>query len=510
MITDYKGVRLDGVDIVAADPYLSPNSYKEVRYSDATPYEMGSSLPDMRPGEGRVPGDGQFPVGHFQTFNSIVNYISRTHRWRFDEALRDNTHNALAMRRDPVIMHALRMRQIPTAQMTWHLEGDEVGNTAQEDGIEKLTKIIRSTPKLQQLMMSLLEAVWWGRAGSMIKYGWDFSSGEKRMVIRGHQPVMGDKLVFKFDGREGVLVHPGSSVDYEVTERGRAHFFTPLERQQVIIHTFEPEDADFWEPEFGGAIAGQGVRPRIYWIWYLKQQVLSFMMDFLERVGSGGFTIYYYEHGNPQSRAEVIDAAEHQMRNNTILFPRSRHGDTWGPGIERIEPNLQGSNHLFNLIDGYFDQLIRTYILGQSLSGPVRSGASSTIADMHDDAYNRIVNYDAVGLQETLTVDLVEPLRKYNCNDCPPLRWVFETQAPNARQLMEAGKLYYDMGGDIDKEEFRSALGVPATMKGGDVLSKLNDQQPAMDGMMPTGTPMSNQVGPVPLAGDPAGGGYLF
>lgn len=495
MITDYNGTPYDMEAV--ADPYLSPNAYKEVRYSNVTPYEQGYPLPNVLPNEDRVPGDGAFPVPHFQTFNSIVNYVSRTHRWRFDEALRDSHQNALAMRRDPVIMHALRMRQIPTAQLTWHLEGDEIGNAAQDEGIQTLTKIIKAIPNFQQLKMNLLESIWWGRAGVLMKYGWDYSTGSKRMIVRGHTPIMGDKLVFKFDGREGVLVHPASTVDYEVTERGRAHFFTPQEREQVIIHRFEPEDADFWEPEFGGAIAGLGVRTRIYWIWYLKQQVLSFMMDFLERVGAGGFTIYYYEHGNERSRQEVIEAAKLQMRNNTIIFPRSRGKDTLGPGVERVEPSLQGSNHLFALIDGYFDNLIRLYILGQSLSSTSLSqGASQAVAGLHNDTFNRIVNYDAIDLEETFTQDLVRPLQKYNCPDCPPLRFKFEIQAPNARELMEAGKLYYDMGGSVDEEDFRAALGVPRRIPGNPVLSKLNDMQPQLQGQMPIGVPMSNQAGP--------------
>ena len=114
MIIDQNG------ESFANDPYLSPNSFKNARYSSVTPYEQGFPIAEPHAENGKVPGEGAFPLAHFQTFNSIVNYVSRTYRWRFDEALRDSLQNSLAMRRDPVVMHALRMRQIPTAQLSWH------------------------------------------------------------------------------------------------------------------------------------------------------------------------------------------------------------------------------------------------------------------------------------------------------------------------------------------------------------------------------------------------------
>lgn len=61
------------------------------------------------------PGQGRLTVPHFQTFSAIVNQISRTYRMTHDEALRHSRTNAQALRRDPVVMDALRSRMIPTA-----------------------------------------------------------------------------------------------------------------------------------------------------------------------------------------------------------------------------------------------------------------------------------------------------------------------------------------------------------------------------------------------------------
>jgi hypothetical protein len=79
-------------------------------------------------------------------------------------------------------------------------------------------------------------------------------------------------------------------------------------------------------------------------------------MDYLERVGAGGFTIYYYEAGNPQSRRpRSRNAAEEQHRNNAILFPRYRDGH--GRPRGRADRALAGGAALLqSLITDYFDK----------------------------------------------------------------------------------------------------------------------------------------------------------
>lgn len=235
------------------------------------------------------------------------------------------------------MIEALRARQIPTAQLSWHLETPDDSDPQQAAAVEGLTEIINEIPRFQQLKMHLLEALWYGRYGVQLAYQWDFSRGSRRLVVRDHWPINGDKLVFRFSGAAGVLVHMLYPGEWMLTDRGRAHFFDEAEREAVIIHKHEPEDADFYEGEMAGALHGVGVRSRIYWLWYLRSQVSAWMMDYLERVGAGGLTIYYYEAGNAQSMTEVKTAAQEQFRNNAILFPRYREGKDAGPGVQRIE-----------------------------------------------------------------------------------------------------------------------------------------------------------------------------
>ncbi len=492
------------------DPVMGPVSGMN---PEQTAGQMGDDMgfgpavaPPSRPSDGLPPGAGRLAIAPYMTFSQIVNNVSRTYRWSFDEALRHNRLNALAIRRDPVVMDALRSRQIPVAQLQWHLEAEDDQDTRQQEAVKRITKIIERIPRFQQLKIHLLEAVWWGRYGVQLSYAWDWSTGERRLVVRDHKPIMGDKLAFKWSGQPGVLVHATYPGTWEVTDRGRAHFFTPEERQQIIIHKHEPEDADFYEGELAGQLHGVGIRSRIYWFWFLKQQVLAFLMDYLERMGAGGFTIYYYEAGNTSSLDEVKAAAEEQHRNNTILFPRFKDAPNGGPGVQRIEVSQAGAQLIQALVTSYCDEVIRRFILGQNLTSEARgTGLGSGVADLHADTFARLVKYDAQNLAETLTTDLVAVIQRVLYPDIPPLRFVFDVDKPNAMDVLEAAESFYGMGGTIDEDELRSIIGLAKPAPGHAMLSKMASLSPQVAGAMPGGVPMMGPPGPDPTGGGMAG-----
>lgn len=469
--------------------------------------EAGYPHPEASPQPGRVPGDGAFAVPHYLSFSSLVNSVSRTYRWAHDEALRHSRKNALAMRRDPVIMSALRARQLPVAQLAWHLEGTKDEDSRQTEAIDGLTRIIEEIPDWQTLLLNLLEAQWYGRYAAVLFYAWDWSLGRKRMVIRDHRPLNGDKLVFKYSGQAGVLVNGQFRGSWEPTERGRAHFFTPAEREQLIIHHFEPEDADFDEGDMAGSIFGTGIRDRIYWFWFLRAQVFAFLMNYLERVGAGGLTIYYYEAGNPQSLADVKKAAEEQHLNNTILFPRYRDGTPGGPGVQRVETGTAGANLLQALVTSYFDDQMRLYILGQSLTSEVAAtGLGSGVARLHGETRDLLIKYDAVSLQEALTRDLLRVLQKYNYPDAPPLRFRFDVDRPDALAIAQAAQTFYQLGGALSESQLRDALGLETPQPGEPILAQMGSLSPAPAMATPEGVPMEGQPGPEPPGTDPSTG----
>jgi hypothetical protein len=482
------------------DPAINPSS--EHLPPDQFLQEAGYPFPEPVPAD--PPGQGKFPLPHFLTFAQLTNLVSRSYRFTFDEALRHSQANALAMRRDGVVMEALRARQMPTCQLAWHIEPQDDKDERQVAAVGDVTKDIEAIPNFQQFRRMLLEGVWWGRYGVQTIPCWSYDTGEKRLRIRDYRPINGDKLVFRFSGQVGLLVHATYTGDWAITDRGRAHFFSPEERETLIIHHHEPEDADFFQGEMAGAVYGVGIRHRVYWLWWLKSQVIAWMMDYLERVGAGGFTIYYYEHGNAESLTEVRNAAEQQFRNNSILFPRYRDNSTGGPGVERVEPNNAGAALIQSIISQYFDAAIRRYILGQDLSsGTAPTGLGSGVADLHDQTFARIIKYDSTDLDQTLTKDLLPLFYKYNHPGVPCGRFVSDLNKPNAAEILEGARSFYEMGGTIDENELRDILGLSEPEKGHNLLAKIAPVSPAGVGALPTGVPMEGQPGPMPPGSPP-------
>lgn len=157
--------------------------------------------------------------------------------------------------------------------------------------------------------MSLLEALWYGRHGSQLAMEWDYTAGYRRAIVRDHFPVHGDKLVFRWSGELGIRVGLNYRGSWMPTDRGRVHFCTPEERLHVVVHKFEPEDPDYDDAEFSGRVHGVGLRDRLYWFLWLKQRVMAWLMQFLERVGAGGLTVFYYDAGDRASKTGGSDAS---------------------------------------------------------------------------------------------------------------------------------------------------------------------------------------------------------
>jgi hypothetical protein len=467
--------------------------------NDPTPQELGfpqQAIPDP----GALPPNRGLPsVPPYLSFAQLVNSFSRSFL-NYDEALRQGRDQALAIRRDPVLMQALRARQMPVAQLEWHIAPDDPNDMQQAQTAEAMQRAIKRMPRLQAFLMCLLEAAWYGRSACQIAWQWDWVDGVKVCRPRQWWPVNGDKLVFKFDGTPGLLVHHNFQGDWVPTERGRTHFLNANERTALVIHHFEPEDADYYDGELASGLFGVGIRSRIYWYWYIKTQTMQYLMDYLERVGSGGVTVYYYEAGNPQSLEEVRQAAENQFKNNTILFPRYRESPNTGPGIDRFEPSQGGVQLVQQLVTQYFDDVMRKFILGQDLTATAEpTGLGSGVAALHGQTFSRIISYDAISLAESLTQDLVRPMQRFMGKaHLPPCRFVFEVDAPNTSTILGAAQAFYQMGGSVDEESLREALGLPSPEPGKPILSQQQQMSPQAAGTIPAGVPMQGPPGPDP------------
>lgn len=476
--------------------------------------ELGFAPPLAPPSESLPPGGGRFVTPEFLTFAALFTPGFRGHRWAHDEAMKHSAANARAMRNDCSVMEALRARQMPTAMLSWHVEPADADDPAQAEAASLVETIIREMPYFQRLRMHLLEGLWYGFAAVSLRYRWDFSKPNpfdrrgRRLLPCGHEYYNGDKLRFKWDGSVGVLVNSNYPGVKETTDFGYAHFLTPEERESFVVHRHEPDSADYWESDLSGLGQGAGIRHRVYWMWYIKQQLLAHLMTYVERFANG-LTLFYYDASNAQAKTEMEAAIAAQAGQTAYLLPR------WGSGkdqnaVERVEVGMTNPAFLASLIDDYYDKNIRRYILGQTLSSDTApTGLGSGVAEAHTDTLSKIIKYDAQNLDATLTEDFVRVLYRYNAPHVPPGRFVSDVDTPNATEVLGNAQIMQQMGLAIDGDHLYEVTGLPKPGNDDTAVTSLQPQSAvgvgAEDGDAAAADAPADAAAPMP-AGVPAAG----
>ncbi len=438
---------------------------------------MASKIIDPNTGKGFI---GSYFIPPADTFVSKWNANSKTYLSRFDEALQQSWTNAMAMRRDCYIDELLRARQYPTSEMNWHLVPDDPEDELQKFVVTETTKIIDAIPHFQNLKLNLLEAIFFGRYGTQLTWDYIQIDGEKRLGIVDHAPVQGDKIIFKWDGTPGVLVYRGwrdPAVKLEeYTDRGMALFLSdPYFRDRFILHRHQKMDMDFlYESNQAGATQGLGLRHFSYWTWNLRMEILSFIVDGLQRISANGMLIGRYEAGNIEARNDMSDALKNLIQFNVGVFPRYRDVSPDQDAIERIEPSNIAYDVMLDLLK-YLDEILEKEFLGQTLSsGTGTTGLGSNVAKLHTKTLQRLVDHDARNLGETLDTDLVQKIIKYNWGKLPfKVRFEFEIEDESSidtKEKLEAMKLAHEMGLDLSKEKLYEIIGSAAPKTAEDTL----------------------------------------
>lgn len=447
-----------------------------------------------------VPGGGGQSVPQFVSFSSLVQTASRTFLATFDEALINSPQNARAMWRDLVLWKALRARQRPTAQLSWTIEPKDETDPAEIESAQLVTEIIESIPRFQQFKISLLNALWFGKYAVEIAYQWETWYGRQVMTVRDWVPLNGDKMRFKWDHTPGILVNASYPGSKEYTDYGPAHFLYGREREQYVVHRHEPDDADWIDGQMAGAVMGVGLRGRVYWFWWLKQQVFALLMNYLERF-SNGLTVFYYDAHNPAAKEEAEAAARSQFSNTALLYPRWMMGNTAPNGIERLEVGTASPILLWNLVKDYFDPIMTEAFVGQSLSSDhTGSGGlgGGGVAKFQSETLDEILAYDAFDLQDTLQTDLVNVIYKYNCKGVRPGKFQFTVESPDSEAILSYAQTLYEMGMSLDGDQLYDLAKIAKPKPGSEIVSKIGAMQAAAVASMPQGIPSAAPAGPAP------------
>ncbi|KKK97948.1 hypothetical protein LCGC14_2647660, partial [marine sediment metagenome] len=318
--------------------------------------------------DGTPPNYGDYILPHVTTFQGVVSTISRVYR-PSDEAIKDSLENARFMRNDCSILECIEQRQRSTALLDWHIVPEDESDKTAKWLCEQMTPILERIPRFVMYRENLLHAIWYGKYAISNQYQWDIIRGQKRMVLNDWLPVNGDKLVFRYDdgsyvydpNQVGIRVGAGYTMQenlatrwdqdrhrkVEATDWGLAYFLDPWEREFLTIHKHQIEDGEYEEPTHAGRIHGLGIRSKIYWTWYQRQETLAWMMEYLERSGFG-VEFWYYPWGNAQAEAKTREAAQERIGpgRNVVLVPRPLGEEGQSYGVEHIEPGMAGAETL--------------------------------------------------------------------------------------------------------------------------------------------------------------------
>lgn len=451
----------------------------------------GATPPPIDP-KGQPRGEAMFPVPHPSTFSGLQNWSNRSYSAWFDEAMSHSRENAERMRLDPVIDACLRLRTYPTALLTLHIDPDDDEDEYQVECAMKAQKLLANIPGMLFMKRWLLDdGIFKGRSAFQMRWQWSWKNGRLWHLPTGFRPIDGDKLVFGWDDRVGILVSSsvlGPLDRLGTSERGRVYYANAGEREQLVVHEFEPEDRSYYRPQQAGAVHGTGMRGRLYWLWALKNRVWAMGMDFLQWFARG-LTVYYFQSGNEEHYNQIKQWVENQDGSTSLFLPYLP-GTVVQKPVERFEASTASPAFIQQLITQYFDDLFKLNILGQTLtSGTASTGLGSGVAQAHQATFENFVKYDAVALGETLTRDVLVPFYRVNFPGVPAGRLVFEVDDPNIQQMIENAQVLYSMGAAIPEEALLEAAGLPKPKTGQTILTDIQPMQPAAVGGLPTGVP---------------------
>jgi len=425
---------------------------------------------------------GKAAIPHHLTYAGVYNWYQKYYYNYFDESLINSQENSLAMRRDGFIQELLRHRQLPTVALSHAIDCDDPDDTGQVKVKKQLARIIDNLSYFQSLKLQLSESLFYGKSGSQFIWGKKKISGKTYNTVIKHDPVHGDKIVYRFDGTPGVLVYAGAtdfmknsrySKSITYVDKGPALFLDDQQlRDCFIIHEFERSDTDYlFESEKSLAVHGLGLRDRYYWMWNMRAELIGWMFNALQRVGANGMLYGFYQEGNDAAKRATLEALKNLIQENVAVFPVLGGNPT--DFLQHIETNGIGYDVLYNLIT-HFEEIMRRGFLGQNLSSQsAATGLGSGVADLQAGTFENIILYDSSCLAETIDQQLVQKILKFNSweyegktyrgDDLPfTLKFKLQVNRQNVKDMIQAAQVLYQMGVPLDAENLRDLAGLQA------------------------------------------------
>lgn len=301
--------------------------------------------------------------------------------------------------------------------------------------------------------------------GDKINYLWGYSD-------RGAPP---GTPIIQVHGAAGLDL-PGAEIIYD--NRSPNVALTGEWRERFVIHTYDPDDADYYAPEMAGGIHGVGLRSRIYWLNWIRMEYAAWIQDLYDRVGLG-FVIIKYDLASNQARLKAEETAKKWNRRSVLAVPVSADQLSGHSGtIEIVEAPTSGAVVVQELIK-YLDKQIERYILRQTTSGGGGSqgdGMRGTVGptEMARKTEVQRIKADAEELAETVTGTADEPgvlstmykwtypgLWDENKKQFKfPIKFVFEIEDESPKEKLQTVTMASGLGVKFRSDDVRALTGM--------------------------------------------------
>lgn len=492
----------DGADS-AADPL--PGALGAHRVT-GQPTDAGAAPPRPRPEIDREALDaGGFLLPHARTFQGIYNLFNKVYSYRWDEAVRHGLENAAAMRNDTYFRALLQERLGPLGLWEWDVEPDPDPLNPKAPHSNDRIRVARmlraecaATPNLMKFRRHLGWCAWHGRSANQVLIRRDSAAGLawNPYTVAAWEPVDGDKLQYAWGDDEHpdgpghwcVYVNPADRSRYPdgetlTTDRTTAlRLRRPDYRERFVVAVHEIEDAPYEDYMAAGRARGVGLRDYVYWGWWLRDEMLSWMISLAEKAGTLGLLVFKYPAGNAAAKQQAEDNAKAVNNRNAIAVPvqPGTHADDYG--VEVVALPTEGLRFLKEVTFDYFDKHFERLFVGQTLSsGTEGSGlGGSGVADLHADTKFALLRFDALGQEECLTTDYVRVLRRLNHPDATGVyRWRYKFPNPKAKDILEAITKAASLPGrklEFRKDDLYDLIGTSKPDLGDEVVG--GDDQP--------------------------------
>lgn len=440
-----------------------------------------------------------FLFPHYRTFAAVWNGLNQTYRSYFDEALKHSTTNALAMRRDTYTESLLQERWLPICHLPWRIKSEDEKNPIQQLVTAGLTRIMKRIRGWVLYRYALQEAEWYGRFGVQMQYGPVQINGMWQLGVSTHEPVNGDKIQFGWDRVPRIMI--ASSEEKYFREKGatvvnidRAPAVVldnPKWRERFCIHKHIPTDSDFFEGDKGGQIHGRGIRDMIYWLWWMRSEMLGWAINHVKKLSIGGILIFPYDEANPKSKLAAENAAKDAGDRYALSMPIKQGQTKLSYEPIYLPLNSAGVNLLSDMVDGYIDRRIERLIVGQSMSsgGGGKGGLEGDgRAQFAKETKYQIVKFGAANSDDTITYDLLHVLKRWNYPWAGFHVW-FESDVRDPsedRQKLEGFERLYKMKIPFKSDDARVAAGAQKPELGDETTL---DRTPVLPPGMPGAEP---------------------